>query len=221
MKEKVLHSFTGGSDGAVPVNMILTDLNGVLYGVTEQGGGSGCLSGNGCGTFFKLSTSGAESVLYSFKGKPDGQNAKGGVVERSGVLYGTTQSGGKYGGGAFFKITTSGKETVLHSFGNPGYYGPYARVIYVAANDMFYGTTLDGGTGTCGTSGLGCGTVFSVTQPAKKPCFTASRGVRTAISRRGACSTATASFMARRNSAAVAAALCAAAATPDAGRSSA
>jgi uncharacterized repeat protein (TIGR03803 family) len=166
--EKVLHGFTGGSDGAAPVNMILADVKGVLYGVTEQGGGSGCLSGNGCGTVFKLSTSGAESVLYSFKGTPDGQNAKGGVVERSGVLYGTTQGGGKYGGGTFFKITTSGKETVLHSFGNPGYYGPYAGVIYVAANDMFYGTTLDGGTGTCGTSGLGCGTVFSVTPSGKE-----------------------------------------------------
>ena len=37
--EKLLYSFAGGSgDGAGPVNMILTDVNGVLYGVTEQGG---------------------------------------------------------------------------------------------------------------------------------------------------------------------------------------
>ena len=165
--EKVLHSFTGGTgDGAYPVNLILTNVKGVLYGTTEQGGGSGCQSGsNGCGTVFEVSTSGAESVLYSFKGgKTDGQYAKGGVVERNGVLYGTTQSGGTYGGGTFFKITTSGKETVLHSFGS-GYYGPYARVIYVAANDMFYGTTLYGGSGSCY---LGCGTVFSVTPAGKE-----------------------------------------------------
>src|SRR5580698_4417336 len=165
--EKVLYSFTGGTgDGAYPVNLILTNVKGVLYGTTEQGGGTGCQSGsNGCGTVFKVSTSGAESVLYSFKGgKTDGQYAKGGVVERSGVLYGTTQSGGTYGGGTFFKITTSGKETVLHSFGS-GYYGPYARVIYVAANDMFYGTTLYGGSGSCY---LGCGTVFSVTPAGKE-----------------------------------------------------
>ena len=117
--EKVLHNFTGGTgDGAYPVNLILTDLKGVLYGTTEQGGASACQTGStGCGTVFEVSTSGAESVLYSFKGgKTDGQYAKGGVVERSDVLYGTTQSGGTHGGGTFFKVTTSGNETVLHSF---------------------------------------------------------------------------------------------------------
>ncbi len=165
--EKVLHNFTGGTgDGAYPVNLILTDLKGVLYGTTEQGGASACQTGStGCGTVFEVSTSGAESVLYSFKGgKTDGQYAKGGVVERSDVLYGTTQSGGTHGGGTFFKVTTSGNETVLHSFGS-GYYGPYARVIYVAAKDMFYGTTLYGGSGSCY---LGCGTVFSVTPSGKE-----------------------------------------------------
>ena len=53
---------------------------------------------------------------------------------------------------------------MLHSFGS-GYYGPYARVIYVAAKDMFYGTTLYGGSGSCY---LGCGTVFSVTPSGKE-----------------------------------------------------
>jgi uncharacterized repeat protein (TIGR03803 family) len=165
--EKVLHSFKGGSDGAVPVNVILTDMKGVLYGTTEQGGNSGCLSGDGCGTFFKVSTSGAESVLYGFKGGyTDGQYPKGGLIERSGVLYGTTQTGGAYLSGTFFKITTSGKETMLHSFGS-GYDGiyPYARLIYVPANDMFYGTTLYGGSGSCYG---GCGTVFSVTPSGKE-----------------------------------------------------
>jgi uncharacterized repeat protein (TIGR03803 family) len=117
-----------------------------------------------------MSTSGAQSVLYSFKGKPDGQYAKGGLVERSGALYGATQGGGKYGYGTFFKITTSGKETVLHSFGaavTGGYDGidPYGGLIYVQANGKFYGTTLEGGTGSC--SG-GCGTVFSVTPSGKE-----------------------------------------------------
>jgi uncharacterized repeat protein (TIGR03803 family) len=169
--EKVLHGFTGGSDGAVPVNVILTDMKGVLYGTTEQGGGSGCQSSDGCGTVFKASTSGAESVLYGFKGgKTDGQYPKGGLIERSGVLYGTTQTGGANSAGTFFKITASGKETMLHSFGGAvgsGYDGvyPYARLIYVSANDMFYGTTLYGGSGSCYG---GCGTVFSVTPSGKE-----------------------------------------------------
>lgn len=173
VREKVLYSFAGGSDGSHPLDEALIAANGTFYGTTERGGGSGCASSDGCGTIFKMSTLGAASALYDFKGVPDGQYAKGGVVERSGVLYGTTQNGGKYGGGTFFKTTTSGKETVLHSFGaavGGGHDGidPYAGLIYVKADDKFYGTTISGGTGTCGSSGLGCGTVFSVTPSGKE-----------------------------------------------------
>jgi uncharacterized repeat protein (TIGR03803 family) len=171
--ENVLYSFAGGSDAEHPTNEALIAVNGTLYGDTEQGGGSGCGSGDGCGTVFAMSTSGAESLIYSFKGKPDGQYAKGGLVERSGVFYGTTQVGGQYGYGTFFKVTTAGKETVLHSFGavvSGGYDGiyPYGGLIYVQADGKFYGTTIYGGTGSCGTSGSGCGTVFSVTPSGKE-----------------------------------------------------
>lgn len=168
--ETVLHTFTGGSDGAVPASAELTELNGTLYGITRDGGGTGC-GGNGCGTIFKLSPSGTEKVLYDFKGgSADGVHPKGGLVERSGVLYGTTQGGGPYGAGTFFKITTAGKKTGLYDFGAPigsGYDGiyPYGRLIYVQANDMFYGTTIAGGSGSC--SG-GCGIAFSVTPSGKE-----------------------------------------------------
>ena len=62
---------------------------------------------------------------------------------------------------------------MLHSFGaavSGGYdgIGPYGGLIYVHADDKFYGTTLEGGTGTCGSSGAGCGTVFSVTPSGKE-----------------------------------------------------
>jgi uncharacterized repeat protein (TIGR03803 family) len=171
--EKVLYSFAGGSNGSHPLDEALIAANGTLHSSTERGGGSACESSDGCGTVFKMSTSGAESVLYSFKGEPDGQYAKGGVIERSGVFYGLTQEGGAYSAGTFFKVTTSGKETVLHSFGaavSGGSDGiaPYAGLIYVQADDKFYGTTIYGGTGSCGTSGLGCGTVFSVTPSGKE-----------------------------------------------------
>lgn len=195
--EAVLYSFAGGSDGAVPANEALIAVNGTLYGATRGGGGSGC-GGGGCGTVFKVSTSGAESVIHRFKGAPnDGQNAKGGLVERNGVLYGTTQNGGGYySGGTFFKITTSGKETVLHSFGgaNDGS-NPYGRLIYVPANDTFYGTTLGGGSSSCA-----CGTVFSVTPSGKETVLHSFAGARTAISSRGACSMKTVNYMARPKS---------------------
>ncbi len=52
--EKVLHSFAGGSDGALPLAGLI-EANGALYGTTSLGGeGSGC-SGNGCGTVFSMS----------------------------------------------------------------------------------------------------------------------------------------------------------------------
>lgn len=51
--EKVLYSFQGGNDGNDPQGPVYL-YNGELYGTTYKGGGTGCGSGNGCGTIFKL-----------------------------------------------------------------------------------------------------------------------------------------------------------------------
>jgi len=51
-QERVLHAFSGGTDGANP-RAALTDVGGTLYGTTYQGGGSGC-EGYGCGTVFSI-----------------------------------------------------------------------------------------------------------------------------------------------------------------------
>ena len=50
----VLHTFTGGSDGATPSGDLLLDANGVLYGTAYYGGNLSCQPPNGCGTVFKL-----------------------------------------------------------------------------------------------------------------------------------------------------------------------
>jgi uncharacterized repeat protein (TIGR03803 family) len=52
---KVLYNFTGGSDGAQPVDAagLIFDASGALYGTT--GGGGTAVGGNGNGTVFKLS----------------------------------------------------------------------------------------------------------------------------------------------------------------------
>ncbi len=39
----VLYSFTGGSDGSVPIAGLIADSSGNLYGTTAAGGGSGCV----------------------------------------------------------------------------------------------------------------------------------------------------------------------------------
>ena len=110
--ENVLYSFTGGSDGGIPLGSLFADASGALYGTTEVGG-----SGGG-GTVFKLTpptppaTTWTVSVLYSFAGGSDGANPQAGVIaDTSGALYSTTLQGGVSGGcagrgcGTVFKLT--------------------------------------------------------------------------------------------------------------------
>jgi uncharacterized repeat protein (TIGR03803 family) len=50
--ETVLHSFAGGSDGAVPPAGLIADKSGNLYSTTFEGGSTNC--SGGCGTIFKV-----------------------------------------------------------------------------------------------------------------------------------------------------------------------
>jgi uncharacterized repeat protein (TIGR03803 family) len=111
--ETVLHSFSGKEDGEHPQAGLLLDSQGNLYGTTENGGGAiacdGGVLGHGCGTAFKMDTTGNETVLYSFTGTPpsgDGANPDAGLVrDAEGNLYGTTTRGGTTGNGTVFKLT--------------------------------------------------------------------------------------------------------------------
>jgi uncharacterized repeat protein (TIGR03803 family) len=55
-KETVLHTFTGGADGAFPNSGLVMDASGNLYGVTGFGGDAKChVNGDpGCGVVFKI-----------------------------------------------------------------------------------------------------------------------------------------------------------------------
>jgi uncharacterized repeat protein (TIGR03803 family) len=106
----VLYTFTGGSDGGNPAAGLIADSNANLYGTSLEGGasGSGC-GGFGCGTVFKLSPGGTETVLYSFTGGGDGGTPYAGlIVDSSGNLYGTTEEGGASGNGTVFELTGTG-----------------------------------------------------------------------------------------------------------------
>jgi len=56
--ETVLHTFTGGADGANPTGNLLLDQDGNLYGTAQDGGDTGCsVPGTplpGCGVVFKI-----------------------------------------------------------------------------------------------------------------------------------------------------------------------
>ena len=147
--ETVLHSFGDGTgDGSSP-SPDLTFVDGTLYGTTSQGGvSSTCL--NGCGTVFKITTSGAYSRLYSFTGGSDGGSPHSGLVDLGGTLYGTTAGGGANGNGTVYKIGASGAESVIYSFaGSPDGQSPFSRLTRVAG--ILYGTTYTGGVKDRGT----------------------------------------------------------------------
>ena len=145
--ESVIYSFgTSSADGATPVAGLI-DIDGTLYGTTAYGGGN-CGS-YGCGTVFKITTSGAEKVLYSFKGGDDGSMPSAALTAVKGTLYGTTVQGGTANDGTVFKITASGKESVIYSFqGGTDGADPQALT---AAGGTLYGTTSAGGSENLGT----------------------------------------------------------------------
>jgi uncharacterized repeat protein (TIGR03803 family) len=110
------------------------------------------------------------TLLYSFKGPPDGGNPYAGLIEDNhGNRYGTTYSGGMVNSkcfdgacGTVFKLDAAGKETVLHRFtdGKDGA-NPYGGLIRDAAGNL-YGTTYTGGYIGVNQCSYGCGTVFKI-----------------------------------------------------------
>jgi uncharacterized repeat protein (TIGR03803 family) len=160
-KENVIHTFTGGNDGATgSLGSLLVDKKGNVFGIAELGGA------HGAGTAFKLSpTSGGKyklSTLDGFAGTPHAGFPYGGLIsDAAGNLYGTTYFGGANGLGSVFKLTlgSNGKytESVLYSFktGTDGN-SPTSTLVFDAHGNL-YGTTSAGGDAN------GDGIVFKLT----------------------------------------------------------
>lgn len=157
----VLHNFTGGADGNSPNAGLIMGSESNLYGTTYAGGSSSdCPAGIGCGTVFKIDSSGNETVLYDFTGGTDGRGPDGSlIVDSVGNLYGTASGVYSANYGTVFKIYPSGNFSVLHSFTGSDGKRPEAELFMDPAGNL-YGTTRYGGSSA--NCYDGCGTVFKI-----------------------------------------------------------
>jgi len=134
-KLTVIYPFPGDSGLAQPVALTLgTDGN--FCGTALGGTGSSRYGG-----VFKITPHGKLTVLYRFGGTPDGQSAKGAIIQASdGNFYGTTEGGGVNGVGAIYKMTPAGALTIIHSFSETDGKGLQPLAGQVQATDgKFYG----------------------------------------------------------------------------------
>jgi uncharacterized repeat protein (TIGR03803 family) len=143
----VLYTFVQSPDGGRPSDgHLMRDRSGNLYGLTAGGR-------HNDGVLYKLTESGAFSLLHSFKGgTKDGCTPLGSVVQdQAGNLYGTTAACGSNGYGTIWKVSKKGKETILHNFagGTADGCNPYAGVTMDSKGNL-YGVTY-----RCGADGYG------------------------------------------------------------------
>jgi uncharacterized repeat protein (TIGR03803 family) len=138
--EAVLYSFAGGADDANPLNGLIMDSAGNLYGRTYEAGG-------GSGTIFELSKSGGgwtKQVIYN-----DAPGYAGLTMDTAGNIFGVTTD-------VVFELSPNGhggwNPTVIHTFSGGSTDGLVAEgtpVLDHAGN--LYGTTLGGGSKNNGT----------------------------------------------------------------------
>jgi uncharacterized repeat protein (TIGR03803 family) len=154
---QVIHTFTGGDDGATGSAGRMLLSHGRLYGAATTGGMYGS------GVVFELTPTPVGEwdfrVLYSFHGQPDGSFPYGALLRASsGKIYGTTYYGGENGIGSVYELSPrpvgEWDGRVIYSFQteNDGN-SPISNLVSDAAGNL-YGTTSEGG--------LGSGVIFKL-----------------------------------------------------------
>ncbi len=146
--ESVIYTFTGGSDGAIPVGPLFRDKHGNIYGMTSAGGAAvqNMFGGVGLGVIFKIDASGVFRVLHTFTGGSDGSLPQDGfVADTQGNLYGTAFYGGAFGAGVVFRLDAKGNFSVLYAFrGGSDGADPYSGLTQDSYGNL-YGTTYSQG----------------------------------------------------------------------------
>jgi uncharacterized repeat protein (TIGR03803 family) len=171
-------------DGSVPNGSLVIGTDGALYGTNVVGGDDRCSNPNqvpridGCGTVFRITTSGELTTLHAF-----GPTTSGGILPMSGLvrgpdgtLYGTTYGGGmgqcinsSGGCGTVFRVTPAGQLSVLYQFSLASTQLPGETIsgsdgfnpigLTFGSDGRLYGGTESGGV----TTRADTGTLFSLT----------------------------------------------------------
>jgi uncharacterized repeat protein (TIGR03803 family) len=162
----VIHNFTGGGDGGMPMAGVTLDAAGNLLGTANLGGNTGGNCGTGgCGLVYKLTNKNSSWILtplYAFRGGSDGANPRVAnvIIAGDGTLYSTTFYGGtacslgSNGCGTVFKLQPQASacgsvicpwnETILHSFTGDDGAGPVGA-LYLDQQGNVDGVTTTGG----------------------------------------------------------------------------
>jgi uncharacterized repeat protein (TIGR03803 family) len=139
------------ADGYRPFASLLQATDSNFYGTTIFGGANGGRCSGGCGTVFKMTSSGTLTTIHSFVGTDGSWPGDNLVQAIDGNLYGTTSTGGSGNYGTVFKISSGGTLTTLHSFDKTDGAYPTTAGVVQATDGNFYGTTLYGGANSDGT----------------------------------------------------------------------
>jgi uncharacterized repeat protein (TIGR03803 family) len=157
---------------------LVADTKGNLYGMSPYGGEPRCASvanDLGCGTLFKVTSSGEFTVIHQFTGT-DGIQPEGGlVIDAKGNLYGSAFYGGTLrcnypgwgaplgkGCGTIYKLDGQGNFSVLHAFTGPND-GSYPLGVVIDTVGNLYGIAESGGDVIPHSNyEYGLGTIFKV-----------------------------------------------------------
>ena len=142
--------------GYEPTAPLIEGIDGKLYGTTSAGGTNACY-GQGCGTVFRVTSSGRLTTLHRF-GHLEGLMPRAGLVQTNdGTLFGTTVGGGLANAGTVFRIDQTGNFSTLYTFsGKQDGAEPYAPLV-LGTDASLYGTTSAGDLNSAG------GTIFKIT----------------------------------------------------------
>ena len=136
----ILHSFTGGTDGASPYAALMQAADGNFYGTTLRGGTSDF------GTIFRMTPAGTVTILHQFAGGQDGAHPYSPLIQTpDGTFYGTTPYGGGFSRGTIFTMTPAGVVAIHVAIKGPVYETrPFAGLLH-ATDGSFYGVSTFGG----------------------------------------------------------------------------